>query len=138
MKQLRVALGLLIVGGCILFACWALFDLVRFGSCASGGPYVSARECAPGTGWKIGGLTFSIFGVLIGVGISGSPRVGLAAWGWGFTGLAATFLIASFGPAAGPDASAAFGIGMGTLFGAMGLPGLFAAVAGRRVARRRN
>ena len=93
MSRIRAVVGLAIIGGCLLFACWALFDLVRFGTCASGGPYLSARECAPGTGAKITGLVFSIFGVLIGVGIAGSARAGLAAWGLGFVGLAATFVL---------------------------------------------
>ena len=131
MSRIRAVVGLAIIGGCLLFACWALFDLVRFGTCASGGPYLSARECAPGTGAKITGLVFSIFGVLIGVGIAGSARAGLAAWGLGFVGLAATFLLASFGPAHGPDNQPGLGIGMGVLFGLMGLPGLIAAMAPR-------
>lgn len=136
-SRLRAFIGLAIIGGCLLFAFWALFDLVRFGSCASGGPYVSARECAPGTGWKIMGLIGSVFGVLIGVGIAGSARAGLAAWGVGFTGLAATFLVASFGPAAGPDNMPGLGIGMGAMFGLMGLPGLVAAMAPRTKADQR-
>ncbi|MBO9532667.1 MAG: hypothetical protein J7513_06820 [Solirubrobacteraceae bacterium] len=131
MSRIRALIGLAVVGGCVLFACWALFDLVRFGSCASGGPYVSARECAPGTGWKIMGLTGSIFGILLGVAITGSARAGLAAWGIGFCGLAATFLLASFGPAHGPDNQPALGIGMGVLFGLMGLPGLLGAMSAR-------
>lgn len=135
--RVRALVGLLIIGGCLLFAFWALFDLVRFGSCSSGGPYVSARECAPGTGWKIMGMMGAIVGVLIGVGIAGSARAGLAAWGVGFTGLAATFLIASFGPAAGPGSMPAMGIGMGAMFGLMGLPGLIAAMSPKSRAERR-
>lgn len=136
--RVRALVGLLIIGGCLLFAFWALFDLVRFGSCASGGPYVSARECAPGTGWKIMGMIASVFGVLIGVGIAGSARAGLAAWGLGFTGLAATFALASFGPAAGPDNMPGMGIGMGAMFGLMGLPGLVAAMSPKSQAERRG
>lgn len=137
MTRLRALIGLLIIGGCLLFALWALFDLVRFGSCASGGPYVSARECAPGTGWKIVGTMGAIVGVLIGVAITGSGRAGLAAWGVGFVGLAAMFLVASFGPAAGPDNMPGMGIGMGAMFGLMGLPGLLLAMAPRSRAERR-
>lgn len=129
MNRMRAVVGLGIIAACLLFSYWALFDLVRFGTCASGGPYVSARECAPGTGWKIMGLTFSIFGVLIGVGIAGSARAGLAAWGVGFVGLAATFLVASFGPAHGPNNQPGLGIGMGAMFGLMGAPGLLMAMA---------
>ncbi len=101
--RVRALVGLLIIGGCLLFAFWALFDLVRFGSCASGGPYVSARECAPGTGWKIMGMIASVFGVLIGVGIAGSARAGLAAWGLGFTGLAAHVRARQLRPGRRPD-----------------------------------
>jgi hypothetical protein len=136
-NRLRALIGLAIIGGCLLFAFWALFDLVRFGSCASGGPYVSARECAPGTGWKIMGMMGAVVGVLIGVGVAGSARAGLAAWGVGFVGLAATFLVASFGPAAGENSMPGLGIGMGAMFGLMGLPGLLAAMAPRTRAERR-
>lgn len=138
MSRVRAVIGLAIVAGCLLFSYWALYDLVQFGSCASGGPYVSARECAPGTGWKIGGLTFSIFGVLIGVAITGSSRAGLATWGLGFCGLAATFLVATFGPSHSDQSSAAFGIGMGALFGVMGLPVLIASMAPDRSAKQRG
>ena len=34
---------------------WALYHLVRTGTCASGGPYVSARPCPSDTGAKIVG-----------------------------------------------------------------------------------
>ena len=137
MNRVRALIGLTIVGGCLLFAYWALFDLVRFGSCASGGVYVSTRECAPGTGWKITGLTFSIFGVLIGVFITGSSRAGLATWGVGFVGLAATFLVATFGPSAGPNNMPGLGIGMGAMFGLMGAPGLMMAMAPKSRAEKR-
>jgi hypothetical protein len=53
----------------LLLMTWALYHLVRTGTCASGGPYVSARPCPSDTGAKILGLTGSIFTLLIGGGI---------------------------------------------------------------------
>ncbi len=44
-RVIRTVIGLAMVAGGLLFAFWALYDLVQFGSCASGGPYVSARPC---------------------------------------------------------------------------------------------
>ncbi len=108
---------------------WAIYELMSYGSCASGGPYVSARECAPGTGLKIMSIFGSTFAVLIGTGLIGSWRAASAAWGVLFTGLGAMFI---FGMALGPDADLpsmkAVGFGVGGLFLLMGLPGLWAAV----------
>ncbi len=135
--RIRAFVGLLIIGGCLLFAFWALFDLVSYGSCASGGPYVSVRQCAPGTGGKIVGLIGSIFGVLIGVAIAGSARAGLAAWGVGFVGLGATFATVAFGPAHPDGLGAGFGVPMTAVFTLMGLPGLLAAMAPRSRSEKR-
>jgi hypothetical protein len=40
---------------------WGLYNLVDTGTCASGGPYVSARECPEDTGWHILALTAATF-----------------------------------------------------------------------------
>ncbi|MEV6928153.1 SHOCT domain-containing protein [Dactylosporangium sp. NPDC051485] len=50
MYRVRSAIGLLLGVVCLGVALFALFQLVRGGSCASGGNYVSARQCPPGTG----------------------------------------------------------------------------------------
>jgi hypothetical protein len=45
---------------------FGLWQLVKTGSCASGGPYVSARPCPAGTGLHIGALIAGIFVFLAG------------------------------------------------------------------------
>lgn len=136
-RVIRTVIGLAMVAGGLLFAFWALYDLVQFGSCASGGPYVSARPCPAGTGAKIVGLVGSIFAVLIGAALTASGRVALATWGLGFSGLGATFALATLGPSAPEGASTAMGLIMGGVFGTMGVPALLMAMAGRSRAKRR-
>jgi putative oligomerization/nucleic acid binding protein len=72
----RVCIGSLISLVCLGFALYALYELVRGGSCASGGNYVSARQCAPGSekwawvlpGSIIGGLLSFFLGTFKGFG----------------------------------------------------------------------
>lgn len=57
-------LGLLLAG-----ATWLAYDvyqLLQIGTCASGGPYVSARECPDGTAWL--GLTIPVALIVMAVG----------------------------------------------------------------------
>jgi hypothetical protein len=55
----------LMVAGVVGFAI-CLYELVKTGTCASGGPYVSARECPSSTPYYVGGLTGGIVLFLIG------------------------------------------------------------------------
>ncbi|MEV8515082.1 SHOCT domain-containing protein [Dactylosporangium sp. NPDC051484] len=72
MYRVRFAIGFLLGVVCLGVALFALFQLVRGGSCASGGNYVSVRQCPPGTGkWAfilplaiIGGIASFILGRL--------------------------------------------------------------------------
>ncbi|MEW9533813.1 SHOCT domain-containing protein [Microbispora sp. NPDC049125] len=74
--RIRVGIGVLISLVCLGFALYALYQLVRGGSCASGGNYVSARACPPGTekwawvlpGAIIGGLLSFFLGTFKGFG----------------------------------------------------------------------
>ncbi len=135
----RVAAGWLLLLGALGFSGWALYELMSYGTCASGGPYVSTRECADGTGLKIVGITISVFVGLIGVGLIGSARGGLAAWGLTFCGLAAMFFAIGFGPAStGASSEKIFGAAMGGMFLLMGLPGLGLALAPRSARERRQ
>jgi hypothetical protein len=54
-----VGLALMAIGvaGFVL----ALYELVKTGTCASGGPYVSARPCPSNTPYYIGGLMAGLF-----------------------------------------------------------------------------
>ncbi|MEV7968248.1 SHOCT domain-containing protein [Sphaerisporangium sp. NPDC088356] len=76
MYRIRVCIGSLISLVCLGFALYALYQLIRGGSCASGGNYVSARACPPGTekwawvlpGAIIGGLLSFFLGTFKGSG----------------------------------------------------------------------
>jgi putative oligomerization/nucleic acid binding protein len=66
---IRKPLGTLLAVACFGLALYALFRLVQGGSCASGGNYVSARQCRPGTGWWAAELPLGIIGGLLFLGI---------------------------------------------------------------------
>lgn len=120
-------LGMALLVASLIAFDYLLFDLGRYGTCASGGPYVSARECAPGTELKILGMLGAIVAGLVGAGLARSVRVALAAWGMLFCGLAITFLMIAFGPAAGDNGFGVVAVIVGVLFLAMGAPALLAA-----------
>jgi hypothetical protein len=140
-------LGLVVCGASIVAVDWGIYHLMRTGSCASGGPYVSARPCPPGTGAHIGALIGGIFGGVIGVGIwaargrsetrrEASYPLPLAMWSLLFCTLAGAGLYAAFGPAAGNDAPTGTAIFLAALFIPMGLaPVPFGFLRGRKGAR---
>jgi len=108
-------LGMLVSLASLLLITWALYHLVRTGTCASGGPYVSARPCPEGTGAKILGLTGAIFALLIGGGIyaargnrghGATLGMGIVLWSLLFISLAAATFVAAFGPANNDDPGA--------------------------------
>lgn len=134
-RAVRTIIGMACVAVGVLLAAWALYELIRIGSCSSGGPYVSARACPPGTGTKIVALMGGIFLVVGGAIITPGAAIAGVAWGLGFTMLGAAFFVAAFGPAAPPDAGSGLtitGIVVGGLFVLMGLPGLLAIFLGGR------
>lgn len=128
-----IAIGALALCGASIVAIdWGMYHLMLTGSCASGGPYVSAKPCPPGTGAHILALMGGIFGGLIGVGLfyargrSGERRdspypLGLAMWTLLFCTLGGAALYATLGPAAQPDASTGTAIFLAALFVPMGL-----------------
>lgn len=131
----RTVIGMLMIAAGVLLAAWALYELIRIGSCASGGPYVSARECPPGTGLKIVAIMGGIFLTLGGAVVVPGAAIAGVAWGLGFTMLGAAFFVGAFGPAAPTDADSSLqwvGALVGGMFVLMGLPGLFAILGGRR------
>ena len=108
-------LGMLVSLAALLLMTWALYHLVRTGTCASGGPYVSARPCPEGTGAKILGLMGAIFALLIGGGIyaargnrghGATLGMGIVLWSLLFISLAAATFVAAFGPANNDDPGA--------------------------------
>jgi hypothetical protein len=62
----RGALGLVLMLGAVAGLAITLYELVKTGTCASGGPYVSARPCPSSTPYYIGGLIVSVFVFLAG------------------------------------------------------------------------
>jgi hypothetical protein len=137
-----VTAGLALATASIVGFCWALYEVIHIGTCASGGPYVSARPCPPGTGGKIGLLIGSIWALVIAAGIytarggGGDRRVGAALpfWVVGFLSLSGTVLLAGLGAAA-PDGAEGISIFLGALFGVMGLAGVPVLVASLRFKR---
>jgi hypothetical protein len=97
MRHLRVYLGLALLAVSILASVWAVTALARYGSCASGGVYVSARECAPGTGLKIFAITGGVFAGLLGMALTMSARAGFAAPALIFGMLASYFYVTALG-----------------------------------------
>jgi hypothetical protein len=114
---------------------YALWELMNTGTCASGGPYVSARECPEGTAAKAlllpGGFVLGFIGVAIWAMRGRRPgaakdarQVNPFLMGWTplFVITGAVALVAGL-QADGPDASGAkfAGIFLGALFIPMGL-----------------
>jgi hypothetical protein len=138
--------GLLLVGASLVAADWAIYHLARTGTCASGGPYVSARQCPPGTGTHILALVGGIFGILIGAAIyaarGGGRRpspvgLGTVVWALGFLTSAGAVWLAAYGPANNDDAGArTAAIIIAAIFVPMALAPLFVARGGRRQAAR--
>jgi hypothetical protein len=59
-----VGMALMVAGVAVFLL--ALYELAKTGTCASGGPYVSARECPSDTPYWIGGLFAGIVAFLAG------------------------------------------------------------------------
>jgi hypothetical protein len=136
-------LGLVICGASIVAIDWGIYHLIRTGTCASGGPYVSARPCPPGTGGHILAVIGGVFGGLIGCGfwaargrsgqrIESPYPLPLLMWTLLFCGIALSGLYAVLGPAAADDAPKGTAIFLAALFIPMGLAPVPLAWAGRR------
>ncbi len=135
--------GLLIAGASVVAFDWGLYHVVRTGSCASGGAYVSARPCPPGTATYIVSLMAGVFGGLIGVGVysargpggRASPLgLGVIMWSLLFITIAFSVGVAAYGPASdGGSGAHTIAIIFAAIFIPMGLAPL---VLGRRGNRR--
>lgn len=62
----RGALGLLLMAVGLGGFLFGLYEVMKTGTCASGGPYVSARECPSSTPYYIGAVIAGIFVFLAG------------------------------------------------------------------------
>jgi hypothetical protein len=65
----RKVLGTLLAVLCLASAVYGLLKLAQFGSCASGGNYVSTRQCSPQTGMWNFMLGGGIVGCLLAIGL---------------------------------------------------------------------
>jgi Short C-terminal domain len=143
---LRTTLGMGLFAFCWVAIAYGIFQLLQVGTCASGGPYVSARECPDG----IEALFFTLFGGVLGLfvaafvysgrgappGSDREPRNGaLIVWFW--TGLFWSLAVGSFlgvwGPEANPGPGGKTGgLIVGFMGAVVGAGGLLALWFGRR------
>jgi hypothetical protein len=144
-----------VIGLVVFFFAWvcfeyAIYNFLQIGTCASGGPYVSARECPSGVGVYFAAVFGGIIFGLIGVGIYATrgrppdaeegtyqgPRIpfGILAWSLLFAGTAVVAIYAIAGPDADPGPGGELGaIIVAAVFLPMGiLPLLFFARRGRK------
>jgi hypothetical protein len=121
----------------VLFAfCWVavgygIYQLLGVGTCASGGPYVSARPCPAGIERLMFALIGGVLGLLLAAVIyarrgrppgSARPQTDAAVVIWFWTGLFWSLAAGSFLAVWGPDASPGPGAKTGGLIvGFMGL-----------------
>lgn len=105
---IRGLIGVLLGAAAIVIAALQIYELVRVGSCASGGPYLSARPCPSGTGWRIVALIGAIFVLAPGsVFVFGSRTKGIVGvggyigllWSLGWIAMATAAWVAGHGPA---------------------------------------
>jgi hypothetical protein len=146
---IRTLLGMTLFAFCWVAVGYGIFQLLQIGTCASGGPYVSARECPDGIGSLIFALVGGVFGLFVAAGIylgrgtpPGSSRApdnaGIIVWFWTglFWALAAGCFWGVWGPDANPGPGGETGgliVGfMGLIFG---LGGLLTLRLGRRPRR---
>ena len=136
------ALGLLLGLGALVAFDWALYEIVQTGTCASGGPYVSARPCPEGTGVRIAALTAAIPVGLIGCALlsfsrrgnwRGAVGVWLVAWALLFVSSAIVALVAVYASDDPVVEGAQLGVTiMAAVFIPMGLAPLALLALGRR------
>jgi hypothetical protein len=127
----RTLLGMGLFAFCWVAIGYGIYQLLQVGTCASGGPYVSARECPDG----IEALLFSLVGGILGLfvamaiyagrgappGSDRKPENGLViVWMWTglFWSLAAGSFLGVWGPEANPGPGGNTG---GLIVGFMGL-----------------
>jgi len=134
-------LGVVLGAAAVAIASLEIYELVRVGSCASGGPYLSARPCPSGTGLRIVALIGAIFvlapasvfifgsrakGAEGGSGVAGF--IGLL-WSLGWIAMASAAWVAGHGPAHPPSGGEG-STGVAITFWAIGGVSLLVVLAG--------
>jgi hypothetical protein len=138
----NVLAGLVTVGALVVFEL-SLVHLLETGTCASGGPYVGARQCPSGTGAWIAGLTLSIFVGLISSLVFVATARGKVGWGSIMFGafFTVTAVVAGYAALFDDQAASAPGAQLGGLivagvFVPMGLIPLVLGIKALQVSRR--
>jgi len=129
MKKLKptTIIGLaMVIGGGLLMAV-GLNALFATGTCASGGPYVSANPCPPGTGTHILELMGGIFLAVIGIIMSGQFAL---AFGGFFVGVGAYSVIHVLTSDHLGTGAKTGGMIMGITFLIIGVPSLLIGIGG--------
>jgi hypothetical protein len=135
---------LLFLAGLAAFE-YALYELMQIGTCASGGPYVSARPCPAGTAGRILLIPAGLLVGMIGIGVfafrgrrpgasddAATVSGGLLGWSGLFVVTGIVALMASIGPGADPGPGAKWvGVFLCALFVPMGVVPLVMAFSGR-------
>lgn len=122
-------LGMAMVLVSLVLTTWAMYHLMRTGSCGSNGVYVSTRPCPAGTGGHVLALMGGIVLALAGMFAAKSPALGILWFGLFFTLTGSMAILVAVGPASPPGAGSG-GIVMGALFIVlMGVPPVLAAFA---------
>lgn len=106
-RLLRLLVGIALVGGSVVLASYAIYELVRTGTCGAPPGAVAVRACPDGTGADALLLVAAIFVIpFVGIGISPVARLllGLLGWCFGWIGMGSAAFVAGHGPAAPPTA----------------------------------
>jgi len=134
---LRTVIGLGLMVASFVAISYAVYQLLQIGTCASGGPYVPARQCPAGTERLGFAIPIAVFAILIGAAIYGGrgrapgsdrpPRPGLTIvliWCGIFFGIAFACFWGIWGPDANPGPGGKLGgLIVGFLFVPMGIGG---------------
>jgi hypothetical protein len=142
---IRTVVGMGLFAFCWVAIAYGIFQLLQVGTCASGGPYVPARECPDG----IERLLFALMGGVVGLFVAafiyagrgappGSERKpengGLVVWFWTglFWSLAVGCFLGVWGPEANPGPGGKTGgLIVGFMGAVMGAGGFLALGLGR-------
>lgn len=134
----RLVTAVVLVGGSVVLASSALYELVRTGTCGAPPGAVAIRACPDGTGLHVLTLVAAIFVVpFVGLAIAPVARllIGLLGWCLVWIGMGSAAFVAGHGPAAPPGvADDAQAVGITFLaIGGLSLAGLgVAALIARR------
>ena len=146
---LKTTIGLALLIGAIVAISYAVYQLLQIGTCASGGPYVTARECPTGTEWLGLTIPIGVFVMLAGAVLYGTRGAAPGAsrpgdggyaialiWGGLFLGIAFACFWGVWGPDANPGPGGKTGgLIVGFLFVPMGILGVIPMLAAGKTAR---